>query len=322
MKAIIPAAGIGERLRPHTLNRPKVMVPVAGKPILEHISNSLIKAGFDDIAVIVGYKKEVIISYFNEKFPGKFNFPVQEEMKGLGHAILYGLADADEPALIILGDTIIDLDMSKLTHPQYNMIAVMEVEDPRRFGIVETDANRLITRMVEKPENPTSNLAIAGAYYIQSQRILMHAIKELIKNDVKTKNEYQLTDALTLMMKVGEPFKAFPINEWYDCGTMETLLSTSKYLLSKRSVNKGSCNNCKIIEPVYIGEGAVISNSTIGPYTAIGNNASVEESTITNSMINNGAEIIDSKLNNSIVGYGTKVNGYEGELNSGDGETV
>jgi glucose-1-phosphate thymidylyltransferase len=322
MKAIIPAAGIGERLRPHTLNRPKVMVPVGGKPILEHISTALLKAGFDKISVIVGYKKETIISYFNEKYPGKFNFPVQEEMKGLGHAILYGLDEVDEPALIILGDTIIDLDMSKLKDPKHNVIAVVEVDDPRRFGIVETDANGLITRMVEKPENPTSNLAIAGAYYIQNQRVLKHAIEELIKNDLKTKNEYQLTDALALMMKVGEPFKALRINEWHDCGTMETLLSTSRYLLSKGTVNKGKCTNSKIIDPVYIGEGTKITNATIGPYAAIGNNVNVEGSTISDSMINDGAEIIGSKLHDSIVGGGTKVSNIFGHVNVGDGETA
>ncbi len=320
MKAIIPAAGIGERLKPHTLNRPKVMVPVAGKPILEHISTSLFDAGFDEISVIVGYKKESIISYFNEKYPGKFHFPIQEEMKGLGHAVLYGLDDVDEPALIILGDTIIDLDMSKLKDPKHNIIAVVEVEDPKRFGVVETDANGLITRMVEKPEHPVSNLAIAGAYYIQSQRKLKQAIEKLIKNDVKTKNEYQLTDALALMMKVGEPFKALPINEWYDCGTMETLLSTSAYLLSKGTVNKGECSNCTIIDPVYIAEGAVLSNSVIGPNAAFGMNTIIRDSKISNSIINDGAEIQKCLLSNSIIGYGAKVDTFVGELNIGDGE--
>lgn len=320
MKAIIPAAGIGVRLQPHTLNRPKVMVPVAGKPILEHISESLFDAGFDKISVIVGYKKEAIIDYFNEKYPGKFQFPVQDEMKGLGHAILYGLDDVDEPALIILGDTIIDLDMKSLQDPKHNMIAVVEVEDPRRFGIVETDAKGLITRMIEKPENPSSNLAIAGAYYIQSQKKLKHAIEQLIKNDVKTRNEYQLTDALDLMMKTGESFKALPINEWYDCGTVETLLSTSSYLLSKRSVNKGKCKNCTIIEPVYIAKGAKISNSTIGPNVAIGKDVIIKDSRIKDSMINDRAQISDCILINSIVGYSAKVIGIEGKVNVGDGE--
>jgi len=322
MKAIIPAAGIGKRLQPHTLNRPKVMVPIAGKPILEHISQSLFQAGFDQISVIVGYKKETITTYFDQKYPGKFKFPVQEEMKGLGHAILYGLDDVNEPALIILGDTIIDLDMTRLKDPDHNVIAVVEVEDPSRFGIVETDSEGMITEMVEKPEHPKSNLAIAGAYFIQSQKKLKKAIETLIEKNIKTRNEYQLTDALYLMLKNGEPFKALSINEWYDCGTVETLLSTSAYLLSKGSVNKGSCSNCKIIEPVYIGKGAVIEDSTIGPNVAISEDVRIVGSTISNSMINNGAQIKTSQLNNSIIGYEAKVFGYEGELSIGDEETV
>ena len=322
MKAIIPAAGIGKRLQPHTLNRPKVMVPVAGKPILEHISIALFDAGFDEISVIVGYKKEAIIEYFNTKYPGKFTFPVQEEMKGLGHAILYGLEDVDEPALIILGDTIIDLDMKRLQDPKHNMIAVVEVEDPRRFGIVETDANGLITRMVEKPEHPSSNLAIAGAYFIQSQKKLKYAIEQLIKNDVKTRNEYQLTDALDLMMKTGESFKAISINEWYDCGTVETLLSTSSYLLSKASVNKGECENCTIIEPVNIEKGAKIKNSTIGPNVAVGENVVIENSILSDCMINDFAHIKTCKLKKSIIGYNTTVLEREGNVNVGDNEIV
>jgi glucose-1-phosphate thymidylyltransferase len=322
MKAIIPAAGIGERLKPHTLNRPKVMVPVAGIPILEHISTSLFSAGFDEISVIVGYKKESIISYFNEKYPGKFHFPVQEEMKGLGHAVLYGLDDVDEPALIILGDTIIDLDMSKLKDPKHNIIAVVEVEDPKRFGVVETDANGLITRMVEKPEHPVSNLAIAGAYYIQSQRKLKHAIEELINNDFKTKNEYQLTDALALMMKVGEPFKALRIHEWYDCGTVETLLSTNKHLLSTGSGIKGKCVNCTIIDPVYVGTGSVICDSVIGPYLAIGEGVSIENAQLSESIINNNTKIKNSHLKNSIIGFGSIVENYSGTLNIGDDQVV
>ena len=322
MKAIIPAAGIGKRLQPHTFNRPKVMVPVAGKPILEHISGFLFEAGFDQISVIVGYKKEAVIFYFKEKYPGHFHFPVQEEMKGLGHAVLYGLDDVDEPALIILGDTIIDIDYQLFHNCSDNVIAVVEVDDPQRFGIVETDKNNMITGMVEKPEHPPTNLAIAGVYFIQSQRKLKQAIETLIREDIKTRNEYQLTDALAIMIKAGEPFKAVKINDWYDCGTPETLLSTNRFLLERKHKNEGQCENCKIIDPVYIGEGSYISDSTIGPHVAIGNNVHIENSHISNSMINDNAELLESELTDSIIGYSAKVNGYKGSLNIGDGEEV
>jgi glucose-1-phosphate thymidylyltransferase len=144
----------------------------------------------------------------------------------------------------------------------------------------------------------------------------------LIKNDVKTRNEYQLTDALDLMMKTGESFKAITINEWYDCGTVDTLLSTSSYLLSKKSVNNGECENCKIIEPVYIGKGANISNSSIGPNVAIGEKACVQGSIISDSMINDYAQIRDSELENSIVGYRSRVVDYKGSVNIGDDEII
>lgn len=323
MKAIIPAAGKGTRLKPHTDNRPKVMVSIAGKPILEHISQSLFKAGFDKISVIVGYKKEAIIDYFDAEYPGKFEFPVQKEMKGIAHAVLYALEDLDEPALIILGDTIIDLDMDKLKDPKHNVIGVVRVEDPSRFGIVETDKNGFITNMVEKPQYPKSDLAIAGAYFIQNQRTLKFAIEELIKNDVRTRNEYQLTDALSLMMKSGESFKALPINKWYDCGTVETLLSTSAYLLSQVSVNEGECKNCKIIEPVYIAKGAKMSNSTMGPNVAIGKNALVADSTISDSIINDGAELKNTFTKHSIIGYNAKIKGVKADhLSIEDGKVI
>ena len=322
MKAIIPAAGIGKRLQPHTLNRPKVMVPVAGKPILEHISHSLFSAGFDEISVIVGYKKETIIDYFSKKYPGKFNFPVQEEMKGLGHAILYGLDDVDEPVLIILGDTIIDLDITRLIDKTHNMIAVVKVNDPTRFGIVETDADDMITAMVEKPEDPQSDLAIAGVYYIQNQKQLKKAIEQLIDDNIKTRNEYQLTDALALMMKNGVLFKAMAINEWYDCGTKETLLSTSAYLLSRGLHSKSKAEDCRVIEPVYIGENSNVSGCVLGPNVAIGDHVILKESHISNSMINDHATIKKCILHDSIVGVGAKVENYIGELNIGDGENL
>ncbi|MBN2781452.1 MAG: NTP transferase domain-containing protein, partial [Candidatus Marinimicrobia bacterium] len=305
MKAIIPAAGIGKRLQPHTLNRPKVMVPVAGKPILEHISSALLEAGFNEISVIVGYKKESIVDYFTAKYPGTFTFPVQEEMKGLAHAVLYGLDDVEEPVLIILGDTIIDMDLSIFHDGRENMIAVVEVEDPKRFGIVETDEKGRITGMVEKPENPTSNQAIAGVYFLKNQQKLKQAIETLIRDDIRTRNEYQLTDALALMMRSGEPFRAVPIKAWYDCGTPETLLSTNRFLLTKHAANHGTCVDCILHEPVYIGKGTRIEHSEIGPDVAIGNDVKILHSCIKNSMVFAGAVLQDVDLHDSLIGEGT-----------------
>ncbi|MDZ7820748.1 MAG: sugar phosphate nucleotidyltransferase [Candidatus Marinimicrobia bacterium] len=276
MKAIIPAAGIGKRLRPHTFNRPKVMVPVAGKPILEHIAGALFESGFNELSVIVGYQKATVIDHFEEHYPGRCRFFVQEKMEGLAHAVLMGLEDRDEPALIILGDTIIDMDLRRFQDSNENIIAVVRVEDPSRFGIVETDREGFITGMVEKPEHPQSDLAIAGAYFLKSQRRLKAAIEELIDKGIRTRGEFQLTDALAIMMEGGERFRAMPINDWYDCGKPGTLLSTNRFILSRRSGNRGECVNCTLKDPVYIDEGSRIENSAIGPDVAIGKNVTIE----------------------------------------------
>jgi glucose-1-phosphate thymidylyltransferase len=322
MKAIIPAAGIGKRLQPHTFNRPKVMVPVAGKPILEHIAVSMFDSGFDRLCVIVGYKKEAVTDYFNKEYPGRFSFPVQEEMKGLAHAVLYGLEDTDEPALIILGDTIIDMDFSRFKGSRENIIAVVRVDDPSRFGIVETDKEGFITGMVEKPEKPQSDLAIAGAYFIRDQRKLKLAIEELISRKIKTRGEFQLTDALALMMERGDRFKAMPINDWYDCGKPETLLSTNRFLLRTHGENHGQCTGCTIHEPVYIGAGSRIENSEIGPDVAIGKNVTISDSKIVNSMIFRGATVECSELHDSLIGEYARIKDVKGALNTGDKEQV
>lgn len=322
MKAIIPAAGAGTRLQPHTFNRPKVMVPVAGKPILEHISESLFSAGIDHISVIVGYKKETVTDYFNTRFPGKYSFFTQKEMKGLAHALHYGLEDRDEPVLIVLGDTIIDMDLRDFRDSKENRIAVMEVEDPHRFGIVETDKAGMVLGMVEKPENPPGNLAIAGVYSLQSQHKLKNAIETLIRKDIRTRGEYQLTDALRIMMDEGEKFKAVPIRAWYDCGTAETLLSTSAYLLAKHAAIHGRCNNVRLHEPVYIGPGSRIEDSEIGPYVAVGENVFIRGSKIRNSMIFSHAKLEDCDLRDSLIGERSRVRDADSSLNIGDDETI
>lgn len=323
MKAIIPAAGMGKRLVPHTLNRPKVMVPLAGKPMLAIIADSLLKAGFDTLSIIVGYKKEAITDYFSKDYPGCCQFFIQEEMKGLGHAILYGLEDVDEPALIILGDTIIDVDLSHIHKMSENMIGVVRVDDPTRFGIVEVDEEKHIISMVEKPENPPSDLAISGLYYIRSQRILKKAIEKLIEKDIKTRGEYQLTDALVLMLEEGETFIAEEISGWYDCGTRKTLLSTNTHLLENGYAEKLSeCENVKIIEPVYIGKNVKLSNSYIGPNVSICDNVTIDRSVIQDSMLFKGSTVTGCKLDNSLLGVGAKADAVIGQINIGDDQVV
>ena len=294
------------------------MLNVAGKPILAHIVEDLIRAGFDEISIIVGYKKEVIIDYFDNNYPVKFSFPVQEEMLGLGHAVSYGLEPNSDPALILLGDTIFQTDFARYTDFADNTLAVVEVEDPQRFGIVETDASMKILSMIEKPENPPGNLAIAGLYYIKDQSLLMDAIDELVEKNIRTRGEYQLTDALMLMLNKGEKFVADKIAGWYDCGKKETLISTSAVLLGDKNTVLGRAENSMLIPPVFIGEGAIVRHSILGPNVTVSDSARVEHSMAEHCIFNNDSSVKYSHLKNSIIGTASEVIGKSTEINIGD----
>jgi len=318
MKAIIPAAGIGTRLRPHTLTRPKVMLTVAGKPIIGHIADTLMDAGINQLSVIVGYKKERVIEYFSKITGLECEFPVQKEMKGLGHAVLYGLEAVDEPVLIILGDTIINTDYKAFISRDTHTLGVVQVDDPRRFGIVETDKENRILSMVEKPENPPGNLAIAGLYLIRNQGLLKESIERLVRDNIKTRNEYQLTDALKIMMDQGEIFTASEIESWLDCGKMETLLETNRQILEQKGNKTGKTENCVIIPPVYIATDAEIKDCVIGPYVSVSSKAKIRNSVIRDSIIYEEAEIQQCLLSGAVIGQNATVKGELKALNLGD----
>lgn len=322
MKAIIPAAGVGTRLRPHTFTNPKVMLNIAGKPIIAHIIDRLIDAGITELSIIVGYMHEVVEKYFNDNYSIDCKFPLQKEMKGLGHAILQGLDDTEESALIILGDTIIETDYKKLAVKDKNIMAVVKVDNPKRFGIVETDSEENITRMVEKPDNPKSDLAIAGIYLVRSQKLLKNAIEKLIDEDIKTRGEYQITDALQIMIDEGENIRAMQIDDWYDCGTEETLLSTNNYLLSKISKTDKQFPNSIIKENVFIEENVKISDSIIGPNVSLGKSVEIKNSIISNSIINKNTTISSKLMNKSIIGEAVILEGKLSSLSIGDNSVI
>ncbi|HLP29451.1 MAG TPA: nucleotidyltransferase family protein, partial [Candidatus Didemnitutus sp.] len=224
MHAIIPVAGIGTRLRPFTHSLPKVLVNVAGKPILGHILDTLVAQGVTSATIITGYKGELVEEYVRSTYELNVTFVVQEEMLGLGHAIWVARESLkEEPVLIILGDTVFDVDLSVLATSQFSSLGVKYVDDPRRFGVVIEEGG-FVHRLVEKPETPVSNLAIVGLYFIRRPEALRTALTSLIDNDLRTKGEYQLTDALQLMVDAGEKFTTFSVDGWYDCGKPETLL--------------------------------------------------------------------------------------------------
>ncbi len=318
MRAVIPAAGIGKRLRPHTLNVPKVMINLAGKRLIGHVLEAVESAGVTSVSIIIGYKGEQVEEYVNRFYSHmRLDFPVQTERKGLGHAVLQGLEDKEEGVLILLGDTVFDVDFQKFANRDQNAIAVVKVDDPRRFGVAEIDGSNRIERLVEKPEKPKSDLALAGMYFIKDQRILKSAIEKLINDDIKTRGEYQLTDALQIMIEDGEDIQAVEINGWYDCGTKESLLDSHQFLL-KQSTTVGNAKDSIILEPVFIHPEAKVVNSVIGPNVTIDKGADVCNAILTDTIVGKGSEIKNMILSHSLIGDHSIAENQVRTINVGD----
>jgi len=325
LKAIIPVAGAGTRLRPHTHTTPKVLIKVAGKTIIEYIVDEIIKYNIiDEIIFIVGYLGRQIKEFIEKKYKERINlsFVFQSERKGLGHAIYLTRNRIDgEPVLIILGDTVFKADFKNIINSNENFIGVKEVEDPRRFGVVFLNKDNQIERFVEKPKTTESNLAIVGIYLIQESRELFKKLDYIIKNDIRTKGEYQLTDALQLMLEDNVKMEIFQVDKWLDCGKPETLLATNKELLEEYGNNRGAPNSI-IIPPVYISETANIKESIIGPYVSVGDNVVITHSIITNSIINDGAFIERLLFTRSLIGREAIIRGIYRHFNIGDSSEV
>lgn len=317
MRAIIPVAGVGSRLRPHTYTVPKVLLNVAGKPIIGHILNKIIEAGFDEATIVVGYLGEMIKEYVLGNFKIKVDFVEQEERLGLGHAIYISQHTfSRDPILIILGDTIFDVDLKSMIKNHCTQIGVKYVEDPRRFGVAET-TDGYIAHLVEKPEVPKSNLAIVGLYYITQPQLMIECLKEMMKNNMRTKGEFQLTDALQMMIERGERMKTFPIEGWFDCGKPETLLSTNRYLLEHQSLPLPR-KDIIVRPPAFISPKATVVYSVVGPHATIADNATVKNSIIRNSIVSEGATVENTLIEDSIIGSNTVVRGSYKRINIGD----
>jgi glucose-1-phosphate thymidylyltransferase len=322
MRAVIPVAGVGTRMRPHTYALPKVLLNVAGKPILAHILDELKEQNILKATIITGYMGKMVEEFVLKRYPDmQFDFVVQEELLGLGHAIWKARETFDDKLMIILGDTIFDVDLSKATKTGLNSLGVKEVEDPRRFGVALLDENNIVSKLIEKPDEPISKLALVGLYNIENSKLLAESLDELITKGIKTRGEYQLTDALQLMIEKGEKFDVFHVEGWFDCGKPETLLSTNKFLLDQKPQTRDFKESI-IIPPVYISENAVIKRSVIGPYTSVADGAIVEESIVKNSIISYGAKVSSSLLDESIIGNDAEVEGHFTTLNVGNSSQI
>lgn len=321
--AIIPVAGTGTRLRPHTYTYPKVLLTVGDKPILGHILDNLKENGFKKICLVIGYLGEKVKEYVSDNYKNfEISYVVQEEQKGLGHAIWLTKGVVSGPVFIVLGDTIIEADIPEFLKGDYDKIAIKEVSDPRRFGVVEVEKG-FVKNLIEKPENPVSNLAIVGIYSFKNSKFLFESLENIIRLGKTTRGEIQLTDAMAYMVKKGLKIKPVKIEGWYDCGKPETLLETNRHILNKKKHKIKLCHqDCFIKTPVYIAKTARVKNSIIGPYVSIGENCSIENSIISDSIINEGAVIKNANLTKSLIGPNAYVCGRIDSINIGENSEI
>jgi glucose-1-phosphate thymidylyltransferase len=330
MKAIIPVAGIGSNLRPHTHTQPKALVPVAGKPILAHIMDGLIEGGIRDFILVIGYLGDKIEKYVLSTYKDiHVDFVIQEPREGLGQAIWltkpYILPEQE--ILIVLGDTIVNVELERFLQSKYSMLGVMKVDNPCAFGVAEVEPNGIIRRLVEKPRIPKSNLALVGIYKIKNPGLLIDALQYLIDNQIKTQDDFHLTDALMHMIEGGEKMTTIQVNNWYDCGRKETLLEANAILLNRLGLGYKDLPHMQfpgsiILPPVSIGEQCEIKNSIIGPNVAIGDHTTVHSSIIGNSIIGSFSELENVVLQQSIIGNDSSLKGLSQSLNIGDNTEI
>ena len=322
MKVIIPVAGIGTRLRPHTYSVPKVLLQVAGKPILAHILDIVRQLKPAQVILIVGFMGGDIVQYVKKNYKFRCKFIEQKELKGLGYAINMASSEMkdDEPVLIVLGDTVFEADLLPVIAGEHDALGVKKVADPRRFGIVEM-RGRFVKKLIEKPEKPTSNLAVVGVYYIKSTGMLKQCLGEVVGKKIITKNEYQLTDALQLMIDRGVEFKTFNITGWYDCGKPETLLETNRQLLMKLKLQR-KLKDSVVSPPVFVPRSARVENCVLGPNVSVGEKAVLKNCIIKNSIIGERARVENSILDSSLIGNRAEIRGAFRSINVGDSSVI
>ncbi len=310
MKIIIPMAGRGSRLRPHTLTVPKPLIPVAGKPIVQWLVEDIVSVTnqkVDEIAFIIGdfgenVEKQLVL--IAESLGAKGSIYYQDEPLGTAHAILCAQKSLAGNCVIAFADTLFRADFSLDTN-QDGIIWVHKIEDPSAFGVVKLDEENVITEFVEKPTSFVSDLAIIGIYYFKDGQYLKNELQYLLDNDIKDKGEYQLTNALENMKRKGTRFVTGNVTEWLDCGNKQATVNTNQRVLTNKgsSISKNAkINNSEINEPCFIGDNVIINNSKIGPHVSIGSETLIEQSEIKNTIIQENTTIKDARLVNSMIG--------------------
>ena len=322
MDVILPVAGLGTRLRPQTWSKPKPLVSLAGKTILEHVLDRVLPTNPEKIVFITGYLGSHIEAWARKNVRIPTEFVEQTEMRGQTDAIIRARDISLEDGLILFPDMLFEADFSIIERSDADVIMfTKEVDDPSALGIAVVE-NGLIVKLIEKPQTPVSKLAVIGIYYVRSMPALYDAIDEQMARGIKTKNEYFIADAIQLMIDKGAKVISAPVTLWEDCGNAESLLSTNRILLGRDEERIETRGNSLIIHPSTVDDTAVLDRAIIGPFASVGENCRIVDSLVSDSIIEEGATVESSQLVGSIIGFGAHVRGRAASINVGDVSTI
>ncbi len=333
MKIIVPMAGRGSRLRPHTLTVPKPLIPVAGKPIVHRLVSDIAKVlgePIEEVAFILGdpafFGDDVVESLMDlaNELGAKGSIYRQDLPLGTGHAIMSAKESLSGPAVIAYADTLIraDFDLDKSAD---SVIWVKQVERPEAYGVVKLNGDSHIVELVEKPKEFISDLAVIGIYYFKDVGVLKDELQHVLDNDITNGGEYQINDGIKRMMEKGMKFVPGKVSEWMDCGNKNVTVETNQRMLGfleQEGENMISSSvqqeNANIIEPCFIGENVVLKNTTVGPYVSVGDNTVLENCTVKNSLIQGNSKIYNANLDNAMIGNHVVFNGNFESISIGD----
>lgn len=322
MKAIIPLAGLGKRMRPHTWSKPKPLLNVAGKPVLGHVLDRIGLLDIEEVIFIIGWLGDQIKEYVGANYDFRAHYVIQEELKGQAHAIYLAREHLSGPCVIVFVDTLFEADLSVIEERSADaIIFVQEVEDPRRFGVVVEEGGRIV-RLIEKPDGYEHRKAIIGMYYVNDAADLLDAIEHLLQQEIQTKGEFYIADAFQIMIDRGARIISAPVSVWEDCGQPETVLHTNRYLLEQGHTQEIDVQNGVLVPPVFIAKTAHIEDAIVGPYVTVCDHVCIRSAIVRDSIIEAGSTVENITLERTLVGRNARIRGSFKRLNVGDDDAI